>query len=44
MRPDDGRLVSAFAGQALRGEPLTIYGDGTQTRSLCHADDTVRGL
>jgi dTDP-glucose 4,6-dehydratase len=44
MRPDDGRMVPAFACQALRGEPLTIHGDGTQTRSLCHADDTVRGL
>jgi dTDP-glucose 4,6-dehydratase len=44
MRPDDGRMVPAFAYQALRGEPLAIHGDGTQTRSLCHADDTVRGL
>jgi len=44
MRPDDGRMVPAFACQALRGEPLTIHSDGTQTRSLCHADDTVRGL
>lgn len=44
MRPDDGRMVPAFACQALRGEPITIHGDGTQTRSLCHADDTVRGL
>ena len=44
MRPDDGRMVPTFACQALRGEPLTVTGDGTQTRSLCHADDTVRGL
>jgi dTDP-glucose 4,6-dehydratase len=44
MRPDDGRMVSAFARQALRGEPVTVSGDGTQTRSLCHADDTARGL
>ncbi|MBV9382744.1 MAG: NAD-dependent epimerase/dehydratase family protein [Streptosporangiaceae bacterium] len=44
MRPDDGRMVPTFACQALRGEPVTVAGDGTQTRSLCHADDTVRGL
>ena len=44
MRPDDGRMVSAFACQALRGDPVTVTGDGTQTRSLCHANDTVRGL
>lgn len=44
MRPDDGRMVPTFAVQALRGEPVTVTGDGTQTRSLCHADDTVRGL
>lgn len=44
MRPDDGRMVPTFACQALRGEPLTVTGDGTQSRSLCHADDTVRGL
>ena len=44
MRPDDGRMVPTFACQALRGEPVTITGDGTQTRSLCHASDTVRGL
>ena len=44
MRPDDGRLVPTFACQALRGEPVTVPGDGTQTHSLCHADDTVRGL
>lgn len=44
MRPDDGRMVPTFTCQALRGEPVTVTGDGTQTRSLCHADDTVRGL
>ena len=44
MRPDDGRMVATFACQALRGEPLTVTGDGRQTRSLCHADDTVRGI
>jgi dTDP-glucose 4,6-dehydratase len=44
MRPDDGRMVPTFACQALRGEPVTVTGDGTQTRSLCHAEDTVRGL
>jgi nucleoside-diphosphate-sugar epimerase len=41
---DDGRMVPTFAGQALRGEPLTIYGDGAQTRSLCFVDDLVEGL
>ncbi|HVT66438.1 MAG TPA: NAD-dependent epimerase/dehydratase family protein, partial [Trebonia sp.] len=44
MRPDDGRMVPTFACQALRDEPVTVTGDGTQTRSLCHADDTVTGL
>jgi nucleoside-diphosphate-sugar epimerase len=44
MRPDDGRLVSNFVTQALAGEPLTIYGDGTQTRSLCFVEDEVDGL
>jgi dTDP-glucose 4,6-dehydratase len=44
MRLDDGRIVPTFACQALRGEPLTVTGDGQQTRSLCHADDTVRGI
>lgn len=44
MRPDDGRMVPTFACQALRGQPVTVTGDGTQTRSLCHAEDTVRGL
>jgi UDP-glucuronate decarboxylase len=44
MRPDDGRVVSNFIGQALRGLPLTIYGDGLQTRSFCYVDDMVDGL
>lgn len=44
MRPDDGRVVSNFVAQALAGEPLTIYGDGSQTRSFCYIDDMVDGL
>jgi dTDP-glucose 4,6-dehydratase len=44
MRPDDGRAVSNFMVQALSGKPLTIYGDGTQTRSFCFVDDEVRGI
>ncbi|HZR48099.1 MAG TPA: NAD-dependent epimerase/dehydratase family protein [Streptosporangiaceae bacterium] len=44
MRADDGRMVPTFACQALRGEPLTVTGDGSQTRSLCHVSDTVHGL
>ena len=44
MRPDDGRVVSNFILQALRGEPLTIFGDGSQTRSFCYVDDLVDGL
>ena len=43
MRPEDGRVVSNFLVQALQGEPLTVYGDGTQTRSFCFVDDQVRG-
>ncbi len=43
MRPEDGRVVSNFLVQALRGEPLTVYGDGSQTRSFCYVDDQVRG-
>ena len=43
MRPNDGRVVSNFLVQALEGKPLTIYGDGTQTRSFCFVDDQVRG-
>jgi dTDP-glucose 4,6-dehydratase len=44
MRPDDGRVVSNFLVQALRGEPLTVYGDGSQTRSFCYIDDEIRGF
>ena len=44
MRPDDGRVVTNFVVQALTGQPLTIYGDGKQTRSFCYVDDEVRGL
>jgi dTDP-glucose 4,6-dehydratase len=44
MRLDDGRVVPNFVGQALRGEPLTVYGDGIQTRSFCYIDDQVDGL
>ncbi len=44
MLPDDGRVVSNFIVQALRGEPLTIYGDGSQTRSFCYVDDLIEGL
>jgi dTDP-glucose 4,6-dehydratase len=44
MRLDDGRVLPNFMGQALRGEPLTIYGDGSQTRSFCYVDDLVAGI
>ncbi|MBU9365989.1 UDP-glucuronic acid decarboxylase family protein [Burkholderia multivorans] len=44
MAPNDGRVVSNFIVQALQGEPLTIYGDGTQTRSFCYVDDLIEGL
>jgi dTDP-glucose 4,6-dehydratase len=44
MRPGDGRVVSNFIVQALRGEPLTVYGDGSQTRSFCYVDDLVDGI
>ncbi len=43
MRPDDGRVVSNFITQALQGEPITVYGDGTQTRSFCYVADQVAG-
>lgn len=43
MRPDDGRVVSNFVTQALRNEPITMYGDGSQTRSFCYVDDQVDG-
>lgn len=44
MRPLDGRVVNTFVVQALRGEPITLHGDGSQTRSFCHVHDEVRGL
>jgi dTDP-glucose 4,6-dehydratase len=44
MRPNDGRVVSNFLVQALEGKPLTIYGDGSQTRSFCYVEDEVRGF
>ena len=44
MQPDDGRVVSNFVVQALRGEDLTVYGDGSQTRSFCYVDDLVEAL
>ncbi len=44
MRPDDGRAVPTFIQQALAGDPLTVHGDGTQTRSLCYVEDEVEGL
>src|SRR5262249_6634065 len=44
MHPNDGRVVSNFIVQALKGEPITIYGDGSQTRSFCYVDDLIDGL
>jgi dTDP-glucose 4,6-dehydratase len=44
MRADDGRAIPAFVGQALSGRPLTVAGDGSQTRSICYVDDTVTGI
>jgi dTDP-glucose 4,6-dehydratase len=44
MRPDDGRAIPTFITQALAGRPLTVAGDGTQTRSVCYVDDTVAGI
>lgn len=44
MRPDDGRVVTSFISSALNGDPLTIYGNGSQTRSFCYVDDLVGGL
>ncbi|MCW2871546.1 UDP-glucuronic acid decarboxylase family protein [Actinacidiphila oryziradicis] len=44
MRPHDGRVVTSFIAQALNGDPLTVYGDGSQTRSFCYVDDLVRGI
>jgi dTDP-glucose 4,6-dehydratase len=44
MRPHDGRAIPTFLRQALEGEPLTVFGDGSQTRSFCYVDDLIRGL
>ncbi len=44
MRLDDGRVIPNFVGQSLRGQPLTVYGDGTQTRSFCYVDDLIEGI
>ena len=44
MRPDDGRAIPTFISQALRGEPITVHGTGTQTRSITYVDDLVRGI
>ncbi|MBN1757083.1 MAG: SDR family oxidoreductase [Chitinispirillaceae bacterium] len=44
MRPDDGRVVSNFIVQALRGEDITLFGDGSQTRSFCYVDDLIEGM
>ena len=44
MHPDDGRVVSSFIDQALNSKPLTVFGNGTQTRSLCYVDDLVQGI
>jgi dTDP-glucose 4,6-dehydratase len=44
MRPWDGRAIPTFIGQALRGEPLTVAGDGSQTRSVCYVDDLIEGI
>src|SRR3989441_4068503 len=44
MHPNDGRVVSNFIVQALKGEPITLYGDGSQTRSFCYVDDLIDGL
>jgi len=44
MRPRDGRVVPAFIDQALHGRPLTVFGDGSQTRSFCYVDDLVEGI
>jgi dTDP-glucose 4,6-dehydratase len=44
LHPGDGRVISNFVMQALRGEPLTIYGEGSQTRSFCYVDDLIEGI
>ena len=43
MRPDDGRVIPTFVRQALDGEPITVFGDGSQTRSFCYVDDLIEG-
>jgi dTDP-glucose 4,6-dehydratase len=44
MRPHDGRAIPTFVRQALENKPLTVFGDGSQTRSFCYVDDEIRGL
>ena len=44
MNPADGRVISNFVNQALRGEDITVYGDGKQTRSFCYVDDLIEGI
>ena len=44
MRPRDGRVVPALIGQALAGEPMTVFGDGSQTRSFCYVSDLIEGI
>jgi UDP-glucuronate decarboxylase len=44
MHPNDGRVVSNFVVQALKGEPITVYGEGNQTRSFCYVDDLIEGF
>ena len=44
MRPNDGRAIPTFIRQALRGDPITVSGDGSQTRSVCYVDDLVEGI
>ena len=44
MHPQDGRVVSNFIVQALQGRPITLYGDGQQTRSFCYVDDLIEGF
>jgi len=44
MRPHDGRAIPTFMRQALAGEPITVFGDGSQTRSFCYVDDLIRGM
>jgi dTDP-glucose 4,6-dehydratase len=44
LHPDDGRVISNFIMQALRGDPITIYGEGNQTRSFCYVDDLIEGI